>query len=45
MKGSQTYTIFEYPRAGDLLANIGSIVSVLFMVKYLIIILNQYSLN
>ncbi|CAD8146089.1 unnamed protein product [Paramecium octaurelia] len=45
MKGNQVKTIFEYPHAGDLLANIGSIVSVLFMIKYLIIIINQYFLN
>ncbi|CAD8111340.1 unnamed protein product [Paramecium sonneborni] len=45
MKGSQMKTIFEYPRAGDILANIGSIVSLLFMIKYIIIVLNQYSLN
>ncbi|CAD8076202.1 unnamed protein product [Paramecium sonneborni] len=45
MKGNQVKMIFEYPHAGDLLANIGSIVSVLFMIKYLIIIANQYFLN
>ncbi|CAD8153169.1 unnamed protein product [Paramecium pentaurelia] len=45
MKGNQIKTIFEYPNAGDLLANIGSIVSVLFMIKHVIIIFNQYYLN
>lgn len=40
MKGNQIKTIFEYPNAGDLLANIGSIVSVLFMIKHVIIIFN-----
>ncbi|CAK77287.1 unnamed protein product (macronuclear) [Paramecium tetraurelia] len=45
MKGNQIKTIFEYPHAGDLLANIGSIVSVLFMIKHVIIIFNQYNLN
>ncbi|CAD8145189.1 unnamed protein product [Paramecium pentaurelia] len=45
MKGNQVKMIFEYPHAGDLLANIGSIVSVLFMIKYLIIVINQYFLN
>ena len=40
MKGNQVKMIFEYPHAGDLLANIGSIVSVLFMIKYLIIVIN-----
>ena len=38
-------TIFDYPKAGDLLANIGSIVSVLFMMKYVIIFLNEYFVN
>lgn len=45
MYGNQMKTIFEYPRAGDIFANIGSIVSLLFMIKYIIIFLNQYSLN
>ncbi|CAK58187.1 unnamed protein product (macronuclear) [Paramecium tetraurelia] len=45
MNGNQMKTIFEYPRAGDILANIGSIVSLLFMIKYIIIVLNQNSLN
>ncbi|CAD8107912.1 unnamed protein product [Paramecium primaurelia] len=45
MNGNQMKTIFEYPRAGDIFANIGSIVSLLFMIKYIIIILNQYALN
>ncbi|CAD8158692.1 unnamed protein product [Paramecium pentaurelia] len=45
MKGNQIKTIFEYPHAGDLLANIGSIVSVLFMIKHIIIIINEYYLN
>ncbi|CAD8074806.1 unnamed protein product [Paramecium sonneborni] len=45
MKGNQIKTIFEYPHAGDLLANIGSIVSVLFMIKHVIIIFNEYYLN
>ncbi|CAD8070250.1 unnamed protein product [Paramecium sonneborni] len=45
MKGNQTKTIFQHPHVGDLLANIGSIVSVLFMIKHLIIILNEYFLN
>ncbi|CAK60706.1 unnamed protein product (macronuclear) [Paramecium tetraurelia] len=45
MNGTQTKTIFEYPYLGDLLANIGSIVSILFMIKYFIIYGNQYFLN
>ncbi|CAD8158697.1 unnamed protein product [Paramecium pentaurelia] len=45
MKGNQTKTIFQYPHAGDLLANIGSIVSVLFMIKHVIIVLNEYYLK
>ncbi|CAK77286.1 unnamed protein product (macronuclear) [Paramecium tetraurelia] len=45
MKGSQTKTIFQYPTAGDLLANIGSIVSVLFMIKHAIILINGYQLK
>lgn len=45
MNGNQMKTIFEYPRIGDILANIGSIISLLFMSKYVIIILNQYSLK
>ncbi|CAD8096128.1 unnamed protein product [Paramecium primaurelia] len=45
MNGNQMQTIFEYPRIGDILANIGSIVSLLFMSKYIIIMLNQYSLK
>ncbi|CAD8200125.1 unnamed protein product [Paramecium pentaurelia] len=45
MNGTQTKTIFQYPKLGDLLANIGSIISILFMFKYIIIYMNQYSLN
>ncbi|CAK68788.1 unnamed protein product (macronuclear) [Paramecium tetraurelia] len=45
MKGNQVKTIFEYPNAGDLLANIGSIVSILFMFRHLIVIFNSYYLN
>ncbi|CAD8082449.1 unnamed protein product [Paramecium sonneborni] len=45
MNGTQTKTIFEYPHLGDLLANIGSIVSILFIFKYLTMYVNQYSLN
>ncbi|CAD8107785.1 unnamed protein product [Paramecium primaurelia] len=45
MNGTQTKTIFQYPHLGDLLANIGSIISILFMMKYIIIYLNQHSLN
>ncbi|CAD8145977.1 unnamed protein product [Paramecium octaurelia] len=45
MQGNQVKTIFEYPHAGDLLANIGSIVSLLFMIKYIIILLNQHFLQ
>ncbi|CAD8111420.1 unnamed protein product [Paramecium sonneborni] len=44
MNGTQTKTIFEYPNLGDLLANVGSIISILFIFKYLIIQVNQYSL-
>ncbi|CAD8179584.1 unnamed protein product [Paramecium octaurelia] len=45
MTGTQEKTIFEYPRIGDLLANIGSIVSILFTIKYFIILSNEYFLN
>ncbi|CAD8120900.1 unnamed protein product [Paramecium sonneborni] len=45
MKGNQMKTIIEYPNAGDLLANIGSIVSVLFMVRHIIVFFNSYFLN
>ncbi|CAD8119152.1 unnamed protein product [Paramecium sonneborni] len=45
MKGNQIKTILEYPNAGDLLANIGSIVSVLFMVRHIIVFFNSYFLN
>ncbi|CAK65511.1 unnamed protein product (macronuclear) [Paramecium tetraurelia] len=45
MTGTQVKTTLEYPRLGDLLANIGSIVSILFMIKYFIIFLNEYFLN
>ncbi|CAD8145084.1 unnamed protein product [Paramecium pentaurelia] len=45
MQGHQIKTIYEYPHAGDLLANIGSIVSLLFMIKYIIILLNQHFLQ
>ncbi|CAD8182559.1 unnamed protein product [Paramecium octaurelia] len=45
MKGDQIKTIYEYPSAGDLLANIGSIVSVLFMARFMIFFLNDYYLN
>ncbi|CAK89463.1 unnamed protein product (macronuclear) [Paramecium tetraurelia] len=45
MKGDQIKTIFEYPTAGDLLANIGSIVSILFMIRFMIFFLNDYYLN
>ncbi|CAD8076294.1 unnamed protein product [Paramecium sonneborni] len=45
MQGNQIKSIFEYPHAGDLLANIGSIVSLLFMIKYIIILLNQHFLQ
>lgn len=40
MKGNQLKTIFEYPNAGDLFANIGSIVSILFMVRHIIVFFN-----
>ncbi|CAD8179490.1 unnamed protein product [Paramecium octaurelia] len=45
MKGTQEKIILEYPRLGDLLANVGSIVSVLFIIKYFIMFLNEYYLN
>ncbi|CAD8064390.1 unnamed protein product [Paramecium sonneborni] len=45
IKGNQVKTIFEYPNGGDLLANIGSIVSILFMVRHVIVFLNSYHLN
>ncbi|CAD8064392.1 unnamed protein product [Paramecium sonneborni] len=45
MKGDQVKTIFEYPNAGDLLANIGSIISVLFLFRHIILFLNSYYLN
>ncbi|CAD8215380.1 unnamed protein product [Paramecium octaurelia] len=45
MKGTQEKMILEYPRLGDLLANIGSIVSILFMLKYIIMFINQHYLN
>ncbi|CAK81847.1 unnamed protein product (macronuclear) [Paramecium tetraurelia] len=45
MIGTQEKTTLEYPRLGDLLANVGSIVSILFMIKYFIILLNQYFLD
>ena len=45
MKGNQVKTTLEYPNAGDLLANIGSIVSVLFMVRHIIVFFNSYYLN
>ncbi|CAK65579.1 unnamed protein product (macronuclear) [Paramecium tetraurelia] len=45
MRGTQEKTILEYPRLGDLLANIGSIVSILFMFKYMIMYLNEFYLN
>ena len=45
MKGNQVKTVLEYPNAGDLLANIGSIVSVLFMVRHIIVFFNSYFLN
>lgn len=34
----------EFPNLGDLLANIGSIVSALFMAKYIVITINFYFL-
>ncbi|CAD8172851.1 unnamed protein product [Paramecium pentaurelia] len=45
MKGNQFKTILEYPNIADILANIGSIVSVLFMVRFIIIQLNSYFLH
>ncbi|CAD8166676.1 unnamed protein product [Paramecium octaurelia] len=45
MKGTQEKVILEYPRLGDLLANIGSIVSILFMLKYIIMFINEHYLN
>ncbi|CAD8102904.1 unnamed protein product [Paramecium sonneborni] len=45
MKGNQIKTILEYPNAGDLLANIGSIVSLLFMFRHIIVFFNSYFLN
>ncbi|CAD8102834.1 unnamed protein product [Paramecium sonneborni] len=45
MKGNQVKTILEYPNLGDVLANIGSIVSVLFMVRFIITQLNSYFLH
>ncbi|CAD8179632.1 unnamed protein product [Paramecium octaurelia] len=45
MKGTQEKITLEYPRVGDLLANIGSIVSILFMIKYIIMLFNEYFLN
>ncbi|CAD8064388.1 unnamed protein product [Paramecium sonneborni] len=45
IKGNQVKTIFEYPNAGDLLANVGSIISVLFLFRHVILFLNSYFLN
>ncbi|CAK65549.1 unnamed protein product (macronuclear) [Paramecium tetraurelia] len=45
MRGTQEKTVLEYPRLGDLLANVGSIVSILFIMKYFIMFLNEYYLN
>ncbi|CAD8074283.1 unnamed protein product [Paramecium primaurelia] len=45
MKGNQFKTILEYPNIADILANIGSIVSVLYMVRFIIIQLNSYFLH
>ncbi|CAD8179054.1 unnamed protein product [Paramecium octaurelia] len=45
MRGNQYKTILEYPNIADILANIGSIVSVLFMARILITQLNSYFLH
>ncbi|CAK92389.1 unnamed protein product (macronuclear) [Paramecium tetraurelia] len=45
MKGNQVKTILEYPTVGDILANIGSIVSVLFMARFIINSMNSYFLH
>ncbi|CAD8130123.1 unnamed protein product [Paramecium sonneborni] len=46
MKGNQIKTLIEYPNAGDLLANIGLIVSLLlFMFRHIIFFFNTNFLN
>ncbi|CAD8116263.1 unnamed protein product [Paramecium primaurelia] len=42
MNGNQIKTIIEYPNLGDVLANIGSIIQVLFMTRFIIIQINSY---
>lgn len=45
MNSNSKKVIFDYPKIGDVLANIGSIVSLLLMIKYIIIWMNSKYLN